>query len=158
MTKSIKSVYFAHPFDTWKTPREGMITKYLTERGYNVYNPFVEEDKLNEKYGTDNYYQKPSIEFAKDIVDKDHIAVKKTDEYFGWFPKNITMIGTPIELVWAFRMGKKTTVLCYKPQPFLWYYSDVFFTDYKSFVENKPFWTREKWDAQQEQKSGQIQT
>lgn len=132
-----KTIYFAHPFDKWRSKREEMIERILTEMGYEVINPFKEEDKLNEKYGVDNYYENPTIEFAKDIVDKDRIMVENCDEYFGWFPKDVTMIGTPLELAWARQMGKKITVLCYKPQPFLWVFSHQFYLGYDNFVNGK---------------------
>lgn len=138
-----KKIYFAHPFDKWRTPREEMIERFLKDRDYEVINPFKQESKLNEKYGVDNYYESPTIEFARDIVDKDRMMVLECDEYFGWFPKGVTMIGTPIELMWARELKMKITCLCYKPQPFLWMYSDVFYTSYKDFVTNKPFWVKE---------------
>jgi len=134
-----KKIYFAHPFDKWRTKREDMIEKVLEERGYIVINPFKKEDKLNEKYGVDNYYEKPTKEFANDIVNKDYEMVIDCDEYFGWFPKGVTMIGTPIELVWAYTHGKKITVLCYKPQPFLWMMADKFYIGYNNFVDDIEF-------------------
>lgn len=133
------TIYFAHPFDKWRTKQEEMIERVLEERGYEVINPFKEEDRLNEKYGVDNYYENPTKEFAKDIVDKDYKMVESCDEYFGWFPKGVTMIGTPLELAWARDLKKKITVLCYKPQPFLWVYADVFYLSYADFKEGKEF-------------------
>lgn len=138
-----KTIYFAHPFDKHETLDEEMIELTLMKRGYEVVNPFKgEESKLNEKYGVDNYYQKPSKEFAEEIVAKDKKSLKACDEYFGWFPKNITMIGTPIELTWAIKYGKKVTVLCYKPQPFLWHYCDVFYLGYENFIKDNKFYER----------------
>ena len=139
-----RSIYFAHPFDLWRTEKETEIEKILAKRNYNVINPFKEENRLNEKYGVDNYYDNPTRLFAKDIVKKDWEMVYKCDEYFGFFPKGISVIGTPIELTWAVLLGKKITSLCYKPQPFLVMYSDIFYTSYKSFIENKPEFTQEK--------------
>jgi len=136
-------IYFAHPFDKWQTPREDQIEKILESRGYIVVNPFKEEDKLNEKYGVNNYYENPTYNFAKDIVDKDYQMVSDCDEYFGWFPKDVTMIGTPIELVWAHDLGKKITVLCYKPQPFLWMMADVFYIRYRNFRDDIKFYEKE---------------
>ena len=132
----MKKIYFAHPFDKWKSKREEMIVRILEERGYEVINPFEEEDRLNVKYGVNHYYEKPTFQFAKDIVDKDYEMVKNCDEYFGWFPKDVTMIGTPIEFMWAKNLGKKTTVLCYKPQPFLWVLADRFYIGYNNFQED----------------------
>ena len=132
-----KTIYFAHPFDKWKSKREAMIEKTLEKRGYKVINPFNEEHKLNEKYGVSNYYEDPTKEFAIDIVNKDYVMVKNCDEYFGWFPKDVTVIGTPLEFSWAKSMKKPTTVLCYKPQPFLWVMADNFYVGYENFVKNK---------------------
>lgn len=136
-------IYFAHPFDTWKTKEEELIEKTLEARGYEVINPFKEEDHLNEKYGVDNYYENPTYEFADDIVDKDQKMVLDCDEYFGWFPKGIAMVGTPIELTWAYEDCKKITVVCYKPQPFLWIYSDVFYLGLENFFNDNKFYERE---------------
>ena len=142
-----KTIYFAHPFDKWRTKREEMIEKILEERGFVVINPFKEEDKLNEKYGVDNYYENPTEPFALDIVNKDWLAVSKCDAYFGWFPKDITMIGTSIELVWALLLGKETITLSYKPHPFLWMFSNKFYTNYSKFVSDEPFSVKEhRWD------------
>ena len=44
-----KSIYFAHPEKKWKTKREKMIIKLLTEREYNVINPFTKEEKKRSK-------------------------------------------------------------------------------------------------------------
>jgi len=134
-----KTIYFAHPFDKWKSKREEMIIQTLTERGYDVFNPFIKENKLNEKYGVTHYYEKPSKAFAKDIVDGDKKMVLECDEYFGWFPKGVTMIGTPIELVWAYNAKKPITVICYKPQPFLWIMADKFYLGYDKFVKDEQF-------------------
>jgi len=142
--KEKRTIYFAHPFDKWHSKREEMIERILEGRNYKVINPFKEEDRLNEKYGVNHYYENPTYDFAKDIVDKDYDMVKHCHEYFGWFPKDITMIGTPIELVWAYNMHKKITVLCYKPQPFLWILADVFYIDYDAFVKDEPFWKKAK--------------
>lgn len=132
-----KKIYFAHPFDKWRTKREEMIERILERMGYEVINPFKEEDKLNDKYGVDNYYEEPTIEFARDIVDKDYKMVQECDEYFGWFPKDVTVIGTPLELAWAKQMNKKITVLCYKPQPFLWVFANKFYLGYDNFAKGK---------------------
>jgi len=136
------TIYFAHPFDRWKSKREEMIEQILEERGYDVVNPFKEENKLNEKYGVSNYYERPTFDFANDIVNKDYESVKECDEFFAWFPKDVTSIGTPIELVWASLMKKKITVLCYKPQPFLWKLVDIFYIGYANFVNDIRFYER----------------
>jgi len=73
--------------------------------------------------------------------------VVKCDAYFGWFPKSTTMIGTPIELIWAVLSKKEIITLCYKPQPFLWNYSHKFYITYHNFKEDKPFYIQDKvWD------------
>ena len=147
MEKERKKIYFAHPWDKWKTKREEMIERILEERGYEIVNPFKEENKLNEKYGVDNYYEDPTKPFATDIVDKDWEMVEECDAYFGWFPKDVTMIGTPIELVWALLLNKEIISLCYKPQPFLWVMCNKLYVDYDKFVSDIPFVNQEdKWD------------
>lgn len=135
-------IYFAHPFDKWKTKQEEMIEKVLEDKGYCVVNPFREEDVLREKYEVDEYYDSPSIEYANDIVNKAYKMVRNCDEYFGWFPKGIALIGTPIELNWAFLHGKKITVLSYKPHPFLWVMSDRFYLGYANFKNDVRFYDR----------------
>jgi len=139
----MKSIYFAHPFDKWNSNQEKMIEQILTKRGYDVINPFKKEDRINKKYGVNNYYDNPTFEFAKEIIEKDYELVKECDEYFGWFPKDVTMIGTPLELSWANSLGKKITVLCYKPQPFLWMYSDIFYIGYENFKNDVRFYDKE---------------
>ena len=139
MTENKKLIYFAHPFDKWRTPREEFIEKVLEERGYTVINPFKQENKLNKKYGVDNYYHSPCIEFAKDIVDKDYDMVNNCDEIFCWIPKGITMIGTIIELMWANYLNKKITVLCYKPQPFFYRYAEKLYISYDDFKKDIPY-------------------
>lgn len=129
----MKKIYFAHPFDTWRTKREDIIEQILRERGYEVINPFKHEDHLNIKYGVDNYYDNPVREFAEDIVDKDFQMIIECDSYFGWFPKGITTIGTAIELEWASLLDKEIITLSYKPQPFLWMLSDKLYVSYSNF-------------------------
>lgn len=46
--KKKKTIYFAHPWDKWKTKREEMIERILEERGYEVVNPFKEENTTKE--------------------------------------------------------------------------------------------------------------
>ena len=133
-----KSIYFAHPFDRWQSKREGMIEQILEQRGYKVVNPFTEENRLNKKYGVENYYQNPCDEFSQDIVDKDWDMVVDCESYFGWFPKGVAMIGTPIELVWALLLGKEIITLTYKPHPFLKMFSDTMYVSYNDFIEDKP--------------------
>ena len=138
-----KKIYFAHPYDKWKSKREEMIERLLEQRGYEVVNPFKKENKLNEKYGVENYYENPTRPFAKDIVNKDWYMVADCDSYFGWFPKDVTMIGTPIELTWALLLQKEIISLCYKPQPFLWLMSNKLYIDYDNFVNDTPFVNQE---------------
>jgi hypothetical protein len=110
-----------------------MIEKILEERGYEVVNPFKTEDKLNTKYGVSNYYEKPSLEFATEIVERDYEMVEECDAYFGWYPKGVTMIGTPLELAHAVQHKKYIIVMCYKPQPFLWVHAHAFYLGYDNF-------------------------
>ena len=137
--KKVKSrkghVYFAHPFDTWHSKREEMIMRRIEEMGLIPINPFEEEDKLNVKYGVEHYYQRPIKPFAKDITDRDLAMVQSCEFYIGWYPKGVTMIGTPIEMVWACLLSKKVMAICYKPQPFLLDHADVLFKGYKNFKE-----------------------
>lgn len=137
--KKRPTIYFAHPFDRMGSKREEMIERILEERGYEVVNPFKKEIDLNAKYGVNNYYENPTKEFAEDIVVSDYKLVADCDEYFGWFPKGVTMIGTPLELAYAMKHKKKITVLCYKAQPFLWYHANVFYLGYDNFVKGERF-------------------
>lgn len=137
----MKTIYFAHPFDKMGTDKEKKIVETLMSRGYTVYDPFKYENGLNEKYGVKHYYKKPCKEFASDIIAGDFALVEECDELFAWIPKNTTMIGTIFEIGWAFSQHKKITVLCYKPQPFLYIYADVLYTSYEDFVADVPY----KW-------------
>jgi nucleoside 2-deoxyribosyltransferase len=143
MEEKKKTIYFAHPFDKWRSKREEMIMRTLKEMGYEPLNPFDSESDLNEKYGVDNYYQAPSKEFAQDIVDVDRKRVEECDEIFCWIPKGVTMIGTIIEMMWAHELGKKITVLCYKPQPFLMVYADKLYVGYDNFRDGVEY----KWES-----------
>ncbi|MHA1733530.1 MAG: hypothetical protein ACTSU5_16400 [Promethearchaeota archaeon] len=134
----MEKIYFAHPFDTWKTPEETRIAGVLESRGYEVVNPFDVEHELNEKYDATGFYEKPSYSFAVDIVQEDYETFCGCDEYFGWFPRGITVVGTAIELAWALRQGKRITALCYKPNPFLWVYADALYADYEAFKNDQP--------------------
>ena len=136
-------MYFAHPFDTWKTEMEQKITDILRERGYEVVNPFVTEQGLNKKYGVPGYYDQPSLPLAHDIVKADFNMLSACEEYFGWFPRGITIVGTVVEMMWACKQGKPVTTLCYKPNPFLLVYSDKFFPSMEDFVKNNAIWTRQ---------------
>lgn len=145
--RDMKKIYFAHPFECWKTKREKMIIDILINRGYEVYNPFEKEISLNKKYNVKYYYQNPTKSHASDIVSICFKNVMECDSYFGWFPKNIQMIGTPIEMGWAYhaellryKMKKKEIiVLCHQIHPFCWEYSDKLYIGYKNFKENKVF-------------------
>ena len=134
-----KTIYFAHPFDRIGTKREKMIEQILEERGFEVINPFKMEQELNKKYGVDNYFDNPCKGFAKDIVDQDWQMVSGADAYFGWFPKNATMIGTPIELVWAVLLEKEIITLAHRPHPFVLMFSHIIYIGYKNFAKNIPF-------------------
>jgi len=133
------TIYFAHPYDTFGTKEEKEIEKILTERGFIVVNPFEEqhEKELNKKYEVNTYYDKSSLEFAKEIVNKDILLVNDCDAFFGWFPKGITIIGAAIELTWAEKFKKKIYCLSYKPHPFLWVMSDVLYIDFEDFQHDR---------------------
>ena len=138
----IKNIYFGHPKKKWKSKREKMIIKLLTERQYNVINPFAEEKKMLKKYEIEHYYEKPSEELSEEIFNQDGKLVVKCDEYFGWFPTRTAMAGTHIEMDWAYILDKKITVLCNAPHPFCWQMCDVFYVGYYDFVNDTPFWVR----------------
>lgn len=128
MVNLTKTIYFAHPFEMWNSPEELRITKILESKGYIVYNPFNEsEQDLCNKYGVKNYYDNPTEEFAYDIVKTDLSAIDKCEYFFAWFPKGIRTIGTPIELHYAYKIGKIKIVLCDKAHPFAIYYSNYLF-------------------------------
>ena len=134
----MKTIYFAHPFKTWKTQKEREITKILESRNYHVINPFIEENRLNKKYGVSNYYDSPSKSFIEEIVHNDYSLLKKCDEYFGWFPSKKDPIGTTFELCWAKMLNKNITVLCYKPHPFLLFFSNKFYLGFEAFKKDLP--------------------
>ncbi len=121
---------------------EQKIMDLLNERGYRVINPLFEEEELNKKYGVLGYYEQPSIPFAHDIVKEDFGILSTCDEYFGWLPKGITIVGTVVEMMWACKLGKPVTTLSYKPSPFLLVYSDKFYGNFEEFLQDRPSWVR----------------
>lgn len=140
----MRTIYFAHPFDTIGTEKESEIKEKLSE-SYEVCDPFETEEELNKKYGVDNYYDNPTKEFAFSILTADKDKVYKCDELFAWIPKGITTIGTVIEMMWANGVGKLVTVLSYKPQPFFVQYSDTLYTSYEDFMnDHRYIWKRKK--------------
>lgn len=134
-----KSVYFAHPYQTWKSEEEGRIERKLTDLGYIVYNAFNQiEEGFIEKYGGE-YYSNPSKEFAEEIVNGDFLLLDKSDEYFGWFPKGHMCIGSSIELQYAYAQKKKISVICESPHPFLYTMSDKFYKTISDFENGREF-------------------
>jgi len=131
-------IYLAHPFDKRNSKRKEMIIKKLEEKGYEVIDPFVGENKLEEKYGVKSYYDNPLRAFALEIKERDFNQVKNCDALFAWIPKDVTMIGTIREFDKALRNRKHTIVLCYKPNPFL-EDADELYLSYQDFLEGKPF-------------------
>ncbi len=121
---------------------EQKIIDILSKRGYRVVNPFVTEQALNQKYGVTEYYSQPSIPLAHDIVREDFEMLSACDEYFGWLPKGVTIVGTVVEMMWACKQGKPVTTLSYKPSPFLLVYSDKFFSNFEDFLQDRPSWVR----------------
>ncbi len=115
-----------------------MLIKKLTEMGYEAIDPFVGEDTLAHKYGVNFYYENPRRDFALEIKKRDFDQVVSCDALFAWIPKGVTMIGTIRELDRAFREGKYTIALCYKPNPFLEDTNELYLT-YRDFIEGKQF-------------------
>jgi len=138
MEKEKKKIYFAHPWDRLGTKREEMIIKKLEERGFEVINPFVGENKLEAKYGGMGYYDNPLRAFALDIKEKDFKQVIDCDAFFAWIPKDVTMIGTIREFDKALENGRYTIILCYRPNPFL-EDADELYLSYQDFLEGKQF-------------------
>lgn len=131
-------IYLAHPFDRRFSKRKEMIIKKLEEKGYEVVDPFIGENKLEKKYGGKGYYDNPLRAFALDIKEKDFNQVIDCDAYFGWVPKDVTVVGTIREFDKALEHGKHTIVLCYKPNPFL-EDADELYLSYQDFLEGKQF-------------------
>ena len=131
-------IYLAHPYDKRYSKRKEMIAKKLTEKGFNVVDPFDGEDNIAEKYGVKTYYENPWEDFAREIVNRDFKQVDECDALFAWIPKGVTMIGTVKELVRAEMHGKHTIVLCYKPNPFLVDVSELYLS-YQDFLDHNKF-------------------
>ena len=148
-------VYFAHPFDKWRTDEEKLVKELLEHKGFKVFNPFDEENALNVKYGVDNYYDNPTYEFAGEIVDKDFQRVDECDSLFAWIPKDITTIGTIREIDRALRDKKRVMVVCYKPNPFLretdLYLSIEDFLNDKQYIWKSCYWKEEYKELQKEE-------
>lgn len=111
-------------------------------KGYKVINPFKKERKLNEKYKVREYYDSPTLQHALDIRKNDFELVKACDEFFAWFPLNITCIGTTLELAKAIKHKKRIIVLTPRLHPFLYGNEviDELYLTVEDFLKNKPFW------------------
>ena len=145
---SSKRIYFAHSWSRWKTKQESQIIKILEDRGYIVHNPFDKEIELNKKYNINWYSDNPTKPHANDIYDIDFANLMECDAYFGWFSKNNHIIGTSIELAWAYYaelLGyeqMEIIVLSFKKHPFNWRMCDKFYEGYNNFKQDKPFYIR----------------
>ncbi len=136
--KERKKIYLAHPFDRRFSKRKEMIIKKLEERGFEVIDPFVGENKIEKKYGGKSYYDNPLRAFALEIKERDFNQIEILDAFFAWIPKDVTVIGTIREFDKAIQRGKYTIVLCYKPNPFL-EDADELYLSYQDFLEGKQF-------------------
>lgn len=131
-------IYFAHPFSKMGTEEEAEIITTLQNLGYEVYDPFDGEGELCRRYGVSFYYQKPTFEFAEEIVARDFEAVDKCDALFAWIVSNSSCLGTVRELDRALRYGKKTIVIHHRPNPFL-KNVDILYLSVKDFKNNKKY-------------------
>lgn len=143
MSEKKKRVYFAHPYNRWKSAREGYIEKTLVDLGYDVINPFDNEEELMRKYNINKFYEKPNVHLAGEIVELDYETLEKCDIIFAWIPKNSNPFGTVIELMWAREMKKEIIILSYRPNPFFCYLECKLFLGYYNFKNNIEYKWRE---------------
>jgi len=125
----MKSVYLAHPYDMRNSEMKKEIVKILSKR-YTVMDPFASEP--------DGYYKTPSVNLAHEIINKDFNLLLSCDEYFGWFPKGVTSIGTAIEMMWAYMLEKPVSTMSHRPNPFLLVHSDKFYSSLDELETDTP--------------------
>ena len=143
-------IYFAHPYSTWKLDMEQNIIAELEKRGYEVINPFDREQGIMEAAGVERYYDDPSLELAKSIVQSDIGAIDLCDGIFAWYPPNTAMIGTTFEvalvhcynadirtdLVISSGALKQIMICCETKHPFLWVFADTFYLGIENFFKD----------------------
>ena len=94
-------IYFAHPKKSIGTYGEMEIKEELKRRGYEVHDPFVEDEKNDGKWferikdGTFTY------DDSVKLVAQDLGAVVRYDTLLAWLPEGIETFGTIAEIVWA---------------------------------------------------------
>ena len=129
----MKTIYFAHPYKTWKTKEEAEIENILKNKNYEPINAFNRiENSLIDKFGGE-YYENASEEFAAEIVKGDFNLVDECDEYIGWFPMGSMCIGSSIELYHAYTKNKPIIVICESPHPFLYNLATKYYTNIENF-------------------------
>lgn len=104
-------VYFAHPYETWKTEKEQQILEMIRGRGWEPFNPFDKEDNLLKKYGVTCYYDDPQEELANDIVRIDLKNLRECDGLVAYFPRNFRGVGTIMEIMYAWLKQKYIVVI-----------------------------------------------
>lgn len=116
--KKRSKCYFAHSWALRKTKIEAEIIKQLSEF-YEVINPFEEEELLEDKYGHP-YYEYPTKEFAKDIVEADIKKMEQADVLVAYVERR-RQVGTIFEIFYFSQILKKPViVICESPSPFFY--------------------------------------
>jgi len=123
----MKHLYFAHSYSLRDTETEAAWMSALQRLfpEYNIVNPFIYENKLIEKFGGAEYYDKYKkeglsegfLEHAKAIVDNDLGMVKNSDLVVA-FVENKRQIGTLYEIAYAIEHNIPVIVVCEQPSPF----------------------------------------
>lgn len=115
-TKKKSKCYFAHSWTLKGTELEAEIIKHLSDF-YDVINPFEEEDLLEDKYGHP-YYEYPTKDFAKDIVEADIQKMKEADVLIAYVERK-RQVGTIFEIFYFSQILKKpVVVISDSPSPF----------------------------------------
>jgi hypothetical protein len=123
----LKNLYFAHSYSLRDTDIETqwMATLQTLFPDYNVVNPFIYENKLIEKFGGVEYYDKYKKEglsegfkaHAKAIVENDLWMVRNSELVVA-FVENKRQIGTLYEIAYAISYTIPVIVVCEQPSPF----------------------------------------
>ena len=110
--------YFAHPFKLRFSEEKKEIMEILKDRGIDVLDPFIDEEKINIEYGAKNYYDdaiKNRLKLGQKIWQHDLDRVLKCDMILVWQPHATT--GCTVEMWEAFRNHKFIQIIAPNQHP-----------------------------------------
>ncbi|MHC1591754.1 MAG: nucleoside 2-deoxyribosyltransferase [Candidatus Helarchaeales archaeon] len=125
-------IYYAHPYRMRGSEEEKHHIKVLEEKGFEVYDPFIGEGDVEKRHGGP-YYSNPTIEFARELVEKDLEMVEKCDWLIAIM---VGSTGTAMELMYAWTLGKKIISIDSRHHPFPMVLSDYLYETFEEFEKN----------------------